>query len=162
MEYIRKSIYKLPEIRHILRPLWAAWAMAFIGVVCAAVYFLASGLSAGVSSMLLSGMIVGGCSLLTVLCCYLFGDSHRPYSRELKAMLEPTYTYYAYTQQGAVTEALMSCNETALDAIKRNAKPELALVRYSDKDERIFYSQLTMVEGKHYKPLTDIIINRIK
>ena len=52
-------------------------------------------------------------------------------------------------------------DEKALEAVKRQAKPELALVRYSDKEERVFYSQLTRVDGKRYLPLTDIIVNSL-
>ena len=62
----------------------------------------------------------------------------------------------------AVTDALETHDEQALEHIKRQATPELALVRYSDKEERVYYSQLTRVDGKKYIPLTDIIINKQK
>ena len=91
-----------------------------------------------------------------------FGDSRRPYSRELKSVLEPTYAYYPFSAETALASALKSGDEKALDNIKRQAKPELALVRYSDKAERIYYSQLTRVEGRKYIPLTEIIINKTK
>lgn len=162
MEYIRKSIYSRPEIRRTLLPLWWAWALAAVGAVCGVVLFLVPGLSAGGSSGLLGGIIVGGCGLLTVLCYWLFGDSRRPYSRELHAVLEPTYAYYAPSQQSALVAALEAHDEQALEAVKRQAKPELALVRYSDKEEQVFYSQLTRVEGKRYIPLTEIIVNKVK
>ena len=162
MEYIRKSIYTLPEIRRTLLPLWSAWVLTAVGAVCGVVYFLTPHLSTGGASTLIGGVIVGACSLVTVLCYYLFGDSRRPYSREVHAVLEPTYAYYSSSLQQAVIEALETHDEQMLERIKRQATPELALVRYSDKDERIFYSQLTRVDGKHYLPLTEIIINRIK
>ena len=160
MEYIRKSIYSLPEIRHTLLPLWSAWVLVVAGFICGVCFFLFPNLSTGASSGLIGGAIVGGCSLVTVLCYYLFGDSRRPYSRELHAVLEPTYAYYAPSQQKAIEAALEAHDEQALEAVKRSAKPELALVRYSDKEERVFYSQLTRVEGKRYIPLTEIIINK--
>ncbi len=162
MDYIRKSIYRLPEIRRTLLPLWTAWITTLAGAVCGAVYLTSGNLATGISTALLSGVLVGGCSLLTVVCYYLFGDSRRPYSRELKAVLEPTYTYYSQSQQQTVTKALQSHDEKALESIKRSTKPELALVRYSDKAERVYYSQLTRVEGNHYIPLTDIIVNHTK
>lgn len=107
-------------------------------------------------------MIVGFCALLTVLCYWLFGDSRRPYHRELHAVLEPTYAYYPSFAEQQIVAALEAKDEKALEAVKRQAKPELALVRYSDKEERVYYSQLTRVEGKHYFPITDIIINNIR
>ena len=162
MEYIRKSIYSLPEIRRTLMPLWSAWALTAVGAVCGVLYFLLPDLPAGGSSALIGGVIVGVCALLTVLCYWLFGDSRRPYSRELHAVLEPTYAYYHTSAKEAVIAALEAHDEQALDAVKRQAKPELALVRYSDKEERTYYSQLTRVEGKRYIPLTEIIINKTK
>lgn len=162
MEYIRKSIYSLPEIRRTLLPLWSAWALTAVGAVCGVLYFLLPNLSAGGSSALIGGVIVGVCALLTVLCYWLFGDSRRPYSRELHAVLEPTYAYYPTSAEAAVVAALEAHDEQALEAIKRQPKPELALVRYSDKNEHIYYSQLTRVDGKRYLPLTEIIINKIK
>ena len=162
MEYIRKSIYTLPEIRRTLLPLWSAWALTAVGVVCGVVYVMVPNLSTGGASALIGGVIVGACSLLLTLCYYLFGDSHRPYSRDLHAVLEPTYAYYSSSLQQAVTDALQAHDEQALEHIKRQATPELALVRYSDKAERIYYSQLTRVDGKKYIPLTEIIINKLK
>ena len=162
MEYIRKQIYSRPEIRRTLLPFWSAWALTAVGAVCGVLFFVCKSLSAGSSSALIGGVIVGGCSLLTVLCYYAFGDSRRPYHRELHAVLEPTYAYYAPSMQQQLVAALEAGDEKALEAIKRQPKPELALVRYSDKEERIYYSQLTRVEGKRYIPLTDIIINEIK
>ena len=162
MEYIRKSIYSLPEIRRTLLPLWSAWALTAVGAVCGVIMFTANGLSEGGQSSLIGGVIVGACSLLTVLCYWSFGDSRRPYSKELHAVLEPTYVYYSSAMQGQIIAALEANDEIALEAIKKQPKPELALVRYSDKEERVYYSQLTRVEGKRYIPLTEIIINKVK
>ena len=113
-------------------------------------------------SLLLDGVVLGACSLLTVLCYWAFGDSRRPYSRELHAVLEPTYAYYPLSSEKRLVAALEANDEEALEAIKRQAKPELALVRYSDRKERVFYSQLTRVEGKRYIPLTEIFVNKVK
>ena len=162
MEYIRKSIYSLPEIHRTLLPLWSAWALTAVGVVCGVLMFTIGELSAGGQSALLGGVIIGACSLIIVLCYYLFGDSRRPYSKELHTVLEPTYAYYALSAQPQLVAALEAHDEQALDAIKRQPKPELALVRYSDKEERLYYSQLTRVEGSRYIPLTGIIINKVK
>ncbi len=162
MEYIRKSIYSRPEIRRTLLPLWSAWALTAVGAVCGAIFFVQNGMSEGNSSLLLGGMITGACALLTVLCYYAFGDSRRPYHRELHAVLEPTYAYYSQAVQSQLVSALEAGNEKALEAVKRQPKPELALVRYSDKEEHVFYSQLTRVEGKRYIPLKDIIVNDLR
>ena len=139
MEYIRKQIYSRPEIRRTLLPLWSAWALTAVGAVCGAVMFTAEGLSEGWQSALLGGVIVGVCSLVTVLCYWIFGDSRRPYSRELHAVLEPTYAYYPQSAEKQIVAALEANDEKALEAVKRQAKPELALVRYSDAAERVYY-----------------------
>lgn len=162
MEYIRKSIYSRPEIRRTLLPFWSAWALTAVGAVCGAIFFVQNGVSEGILSLLLCGMITGACALLTVLCYWLFGDSRRPFHRELHAVLEPTFAYYSPSVQSQLVDALEAGDEKALETVKRQAKPELALVRYSDKEERVYYSQLTRVEGKRYIPLTEIIINNTK
>ena len=162
MEYIRKSIYTLPEIRRTLLPLWSAWALTAVGAVCGVVMLLVPNLSEGGKSALLGGLAVGAISLLTVLCFWLFGDSRRPWSKELHTILEPTYTYYSSSMQARLVSALEAKDEKALAAVKLQAMPDLALVRYSDSEERVYYSQLTRVEGKKYVPLTDIIINKVK
>ncbi|MCR5064255.1 MAG: hypothetical protein K6A67_00620, partial [Bacteroidales bacterium] len=72
MEYIRKSIYSRPEIRHTLLPLWSAWTLTAFGAVCGVAMFMYKGASEGVSSLFLSGVIVGACGLLTVLCYWTF------------------------------------------------------------------------------------------
>lgn len=157
MEYIRKSIYSRPEIRRTLKPLWSGWVLTAVGVLCGMIFFSSQNQSEGVESLLLGGLIVGACGLLTTLCYWLFGDSSRPYHRQLHAVLEPTYTYYSTSVQAQLVAALEAKDEKALEAIKRQATPELALVRYSDSEERVFYSQLTRVEGNKYIPLTEII-----
>lgn len=162
MEYIRKSIYSRPEIRRTLLPLWSVWGLTAIGAVCGAAMVVCKEASNGLSSLFLCGVIVGACSLLTVLCYWAFGDSRRPYSKELHAVLEPTYAYYPFSSEKQLVAALEANDEVALEAIKRQPKPELALVRYGDRDERVFYSQITRVEGKRYIPLTDIIVNKLK
>ena len=162
MEYIRKQIYSRPEIRRTLLPLWSAWVLTAVGALCGAAMFMYKGSSEGISSLLLGGVMVGVCALLTVLCYWAFGDSRRPYSKELHAVLEPTYAYYSSAMQGQIIAALEANDEIALEAIKKQPKPELSLVRYSDKEERVYYSQLTRVEGKRYIPLTEIIINKVK
>ena len=162
MEYIRKSIYSRPEIRRTLLPLWSAWVLTAVGAVCGVVFFVKGSMSDGSSSVLLGGIIAGACALLTVLCYWLFGDSRRPYHRELHAVLEPTYAYYSQAVQSQLVSALEAGDEKALDAVKRQPMPELALVRYSDKEERVFYSQLTRVEGKRYIPLTEIIVHDLR
>ena len=162
MEYIRKQIYSRPEIRRTLLPLWSAWALTAVGAVCGAALLMVEGADGGVMSLLLDGVVLGACSLLTVLCYWAFGDSRRPYSRELHAVLEPTYAYYPLSSEKRLEAALEANDEEALEAIKRQAKPELALVRYSDRKERVFYSQLTRVEGKRYTPLTEVFVNKVK
>lgn len=162
MEYIRKSIYTLPEIRRTLLPLWSGWALTAVGAVCGVLYIQVSNVPASVASALIGGALLGAGSLLLTLSFYLIGDSRRPYSRELHAVLEPTYNYYSTSSQQALINALQNCDEQMLKAIKPQATPELALVRYSDKEERVFYSQLTRVEGNSYIPLTEIIVNKIK
>ena len=162
MEYIRKQIYSQPEIRRTLLPLWPAWALTAVGIVCGVVMLVNKDMSAGPASILLSGLVIGGCSLLTVLCYWTFGDSRRPYSKELHAVLEPTYAYYPFSSEKELVAALEANDEVALEAIKQQSKFELALVRYSDRDERVYYSQLTRVEGKRYIPLSEIFVNKVK
>ena len=162
MENIKKQIYTLPEIRHTLKPLWSAWILTAVGVVCGIFYFLFTTLSQGLSSLLMGMMIVGGLGLVTVICFYLFGDSRRPYSKEVREALEPTLAYYAPNVESQVIAALEARDEERLAAVKRTAQPQLALVRYSDKAETVFYSQLLcVVDEKHMEPLTDIIVNKL-
>jgi hypothetical protein len=162
MEYIKTSIYSRPEIRRVVLPLWSAWALTAVGAVCGVLYFTLQGLTTGGSSALLGGMAVGGFSLAVVVCYYLFGDSRRPYSKELHAVMEPTIVYYASQYENLLIEVLQSGDEQALEGIKRSATPELALVRYSDKRERVFYSQLTRVAGERFIPITEIIVNDLR
>lgn len=162
MEYIRKQIYTRPEIRRTLLPLWSAWVLTAVGIVCGAAIFMNKGISERASSLLIDGVIVGACSFLTVLCYWAFGDSRRPYSKELHAVLEPTYAYYPFTAEKQLVAALEANDEVALESVKRQPRPELALVRYSDRNERVYYSQLTRIEGKRYIPLTEIFVNKIK
>lgn len=123
MEYIRKSIYSLPEIRRTLLPLWSAWALTAVGALCGVLMFMIKDLSVGGQSTFLGGVIVGACSLLTVLCYWAFGDSRRPYSKEVHAVLEPTYAYYSSAMQGQIIAALEANGEVALEAIKKQPKP---------------------------------------
>lgn len=161
MEHIKTKIYTLPEMRHSLKPLWSAWVLVAIGIVGCYFLFSVQNLSAGLSSTLAGLAIVGAVSLVTVLCYYLFGDSRRPYDRELHERLEPTYAYYPASAREQLIAALESKDEKALEGIKRTAQPEIILVRYSDKAETVYYSQLLLAEGKrHAEPLTGIIENK--
>ncbi len=162
MEYIRKQIYSRPEISRTLLPLWWAWGMTLVGILCGVAMLIFKDTSAGLSSLFAGGAVIGACSFVTVLCYYTFGDSQRPYSKELHAVLEPSYAYYPSAAEKQIVAALQANDEVALEAVKRQARPELALVRYSDSEERIFYSQLTRVERKNYIPLTEIFVNKIK
>ena len=81
--------------------------------------------------------------------------------RELHERLEPTYAYYPASAREQLVAALESKDEKALEGIKRTAQPEIILVRYSDKAETVYYSQLLLAEGKrHAEPLTGIIENK--
>lgn len=162
MEYISKSIYSRPEIRRTLLPLWSAWVLTAFGAVCGVLMIMLKEMSQSITSLLLGCAFVGGCALLTVLCYWTFGDSRRPYNKELRVTLEPTHTYYSSSMEKQIVSALESGDEAALQAIKRHTQPQLVLVRYSDSDERIYYSQLTRVEGGRYIPLTNIIVNKVK
>lgn len=162
MEYIKKSIYRRPEIRRGLKPLWPAWALVAVGAVCGGVYRTVPGMSPDLSSTLIFVAAIGALALLMLLCFYLFGDSRFPYHKGRHALLEPTVAYYGTSVQQQLVAALEAGDEQALDAVKRQAKPELALVRYSDRDESLFYSQLLRVEDKRWVPLTDIIFNDLK
>ena len=160
MENIKKSIYSRPEIRHSLKPLWTAWIIVALGVVCAFVYLVAGTMSAGVSSALLGGIIVGACSLVLVLCYYLFGDSRRPYSKTLHQRLEPTLVFYANNVEQQLVDALNSLDEKALANVKKSSNPELLLMRYSNDEETVYYSQLLrQIDSKRLEPITDIIVN---
>lgn len=163
MEYIEKSIYSLPEIRHTLKPLWPAWGLTAVGIVCAIAFVMLDNISAGISSLLLVGLCIGACCFVSVLCYYVFGDSHRPYSRELHTVLEPSFAYYPLSAEPQLKAALESCDEEALNDIKQQpSKPELVLVRYSDSNKCVFYSQIARIEGQDFRPLTNIFFNKIK
>ena len=158
MENINKQIYTLPEIRRITKPLWAGWIITAIGAVCGCI----SAFCQNISSDLIYVTIIGVLSLLLTLCYYLFGDSRRPYHKELHTILEPEIFYFAYSEQQQLLGALESNDEKALASIKRVSQPQLILVRFSDKAETIYYSQLLRSSsyGK-YEPLSDIFINNL-
>ena len=163
MENIKKQIYTLPDIRRVTKPLWSAWIIALLGMGCGIVGLTSKNLSTAASSDLVCFGIVGALSLILVLCYYLFGDSRRPYHKKLHQTLDPTWTYYSPATQQQLTVALESQDEKALAAVKKSSQPELILIRYSDKEETVFYSQLLRIVGKkQLEPLTDIYINQLK
>lgn len=162
MEHINKAIYSLPDIRHAIKPLWSAWALVAIGAVCALFLFFKDNISPNSTTALASIILIGAAALITLICFYSFGDCHRPYHRQLHRRLEPTYSYYAASVRQQLIDALQQHDEKALNAVKKSANPELILVRYSDPDDSIFFSQLLQVDGGKEIPLTDIIINIIK
>ena len=160
MEYIKKQIYTLPEIRRITKPLWSAWIVTACGAACGVPILFNPNISDTAASNLIWGVVVGACSLLLTLCYYAFGDSRRPYHKTLHQTLEPTLVYYPLTAQQQLTSALEDHDEEALAKVKKSAHPELILMRYSDKADTIFYSQLLRNTGsKQPEPLTEIIIN---
>lgn len=156
MEHIKKSIYKQPGMRHALKPLWPAWILVGVGAVCGAAYAAWPNLSTGVGSTLLFMAALGAMCLALVVCYWLFGDSRRPYSRALHALLEPTYAYYLPGTDAQLRAALEAGDEAALDAVRRTPGGSLVLVRYSDRDERVFYSQI--LDGT--EPVSDIFVNQ--
>ena len=156
MEHIKKSIYRMPGMRRALKPLWAAWALVVPGAVCGGLYAGIDGLSEGLSSTLVFFAAMGALCLVLVLCYWLFGDSRRPYSRELHALLDPTTAYYEPASRQALLSALEAGDEKALDAVRRVPGGKLALVRYSDCGERVYYSQL-VEDGV---PVSDIIVSK--
>lgn len=159
MENIKKQIYSLPEIRRITKPLWSAWAITAVGALCGILALTNHNLSTALASDLTCFAIVGGMSLILTICFYLFGDSRRPYHKILHKTLEPTLDYYALAEQQHLINALENKDEKALSAIKRTSQSELALMRYSDKEETIFYSQLLrVINSKTMEPLTDLYI----
>lgn len=158
MENIKKQIYTLPEIRRIIKPLWTGWIVTAIGAVCGFV----SAFCENISSDLIYVAIVGAMSLILTLCYYLFGDSRRPCHKELHAVLKPEVFYYDYSEQQPLLDALESGDEKALASIKRVSQPQLILIRYSDKAETIYYSQLLRsTSNGENEPLTDIFVNNL-
>ena len=162
MEHIKKQIYTLPEIRRVTKPLWSAWAITLVGALCGVIALTNPNLSPAASSDLTCIAIIGAFSLILTISYYLFGDSHRPYHKGLKKVLEPTLDYYAPAEQQLLVEALENKDEQTLAAIKKVSQRELALMRYSDKEETIFYSQLLRVTpSQTMEPLTELFINNL-
>ena len=162
MENIKKQIYTLPEIRRVTLPLWPAWAVTAVGLACGLIALLNNNIPAAYSSDLICFALLGCFSLILTLLYYLVGDSHRPYHRNLHKILEPELTYYAPAEQQHIIDALNAHDEKALSSIKKNSQPQLVLMRYSDKEETIFYSQLLRATtSRQMEPLTEIIINNI-
>lgn len=163
MENIKKQIYTLPEIRRVTLPLWPAWAVTAVGIACGLIALLNDNIPAVYSSDLICFALIGCFSLILTLSYYLVGDSRRPYHKQLHKVLEPELTYYATNEQQHLIDALEAHDEEALSSIKKNSQPQLVLMRYSDKEETIFYSQLLRATStRQMEPLTDIIINNIK
>lgn len=162
MENIKKQIYTLPEIGRVTKPLWSAWAVTIIGIPCGIIGIFNSNISSTTATDLICCAIVGVMSLVLTLCYYLFGDSRRPYHKDLHKTLEPTIAYYDMSEQQRLISALENKNEQTLAKIKKIPQPGLVLMRYSDKEETIYYSQvLSMSDNKQLQPLTNLIINNL-
>lgn len=154
MEYknIDKEIYHLSEIRKTLRPqYWAFICMAF-GVI--GVFGLMKNPDAS-WAVGLAGL--GGFALVVWILYVLTGDSRAPFHKPSRKLLTREYYYYADASKEALMQALMSGDEQALSGIKRTSTPQIVLVRYSDVEETVRYSQLKEVRGKYEIPITDII-----
>jgi hypothetical protein len=161
MEYqdIHKEIYKLPEIRKGFKPILSSWILTIIGVICGYIYITMPNLPTGLSSWMLGFMCVGIFCIALIICFYIFGDCRFPYYKPSKELLEPTQTYYANTVKDSLIEALKNKDEEALSQVKTNTTPQVILVRFSDKHEKTFYSQLMKQQGDKLVPVSEIYIN---
>lgn len=162
MENIKKEIYTLPEIRRVTKPLWSAWIVTVVGAACGVPLLLNKNGAGSFAADLMGMVLLGACSLLLTLCYYAFGDSRRPYHKVLRKTLEPTLAYYPFTVQQQLVKALEEHDEKALGAVKKSSQPELILVRYSDRAETIYYSQVLRETGSRQpEPLTEIFVNNL-
>ena len=156
MEYqnIDKEIYHRSEINRHIRPQYWALVSILLGVGGLIIFLFnpESGLAVGLLGW-------GGFALITYLLFIFFGDSRVPYHKPSKLILTREYFYYATSSLPQLTAALEANSESQLAAVKRTANPQLVLVRYSDDDEKIVYSQIKQFDGSHETPISNIYTN---
>ncbi len=160
MDYIKHAIYKRPEIGRCIKPLWSGWILVLIGAVGFLLFFTTN-VKPAVSSLFMYIGFMGACTLLFILCFYLFGDSRFPYHKTLHRRLEPTICYYGESSLQNLEEALEKGDEDALKKVRKVSEPQLVLIRYSDDLETVFYSQILRQQGNSLVPLTDIYYNNL-
>lgn len=163
MEYknIRKDIYHLPDIQRRLRK--QIWALCCIGIGAIGVsLMLFADISEAASSIVLGMISIGAFALVSMSLFYLFGDSKVPYYKPQHKALQSTEVFYDKNVKDSLVEAVNSHNLTAVAATKKCASPNIVLVRYSDDDDKIIYSQVfESIDGK-LNPITDIVFDEVK
>lgn len=157
MNTIYTTLYERPEIHKRLKPLNWAWICTAVGIICLYLILTQTSLSAGVNALLILGLSIGGIALLTLVCFYIMGDKWKPYHRPSKKMLESQQIYYSALVEKALVEAVQNKDHDALTRIKRSTTPDLLLVRFSDEEERVMYSQVIDNRGKEMTALTEVV-----
>lgn len=149
---IDKDIYARPEIRKMLRPQYWAFISIALGLIGLLI------MRSRPQSSLAIGLIAwGGFALLSWLVYVLIGDSRAPFHKPSKKILTREYYYYPSSSKDALVAAVEAKDEKALAAIKRGVAPQLVLVRYSDVEESVVYSQVKESCDNVEQPITDII-----
>lgn len=159
MNHIDKEIYKQADIARRPRPLpmWSI-ALCLLGVITTLLYLSLNNLSQGLITLLLICAVFGDLTLLTVICYLLFGDSRAPYYKKGKCFLDRELNYFAANAKEQLQAAIAAKNLAAVNEVKRNATPALAVITYATPDGTIAYCQLLKVQGDKEIPLSETTI----
>lgn len=154
---IDNAIYELPEIGKRPKSILWAWICVPIG---AGGFFLSRTFpeaGAGMSSLFTGMLVIGVFGLLTIVLYYLVGDCCTPYCRPARKLLERESFFYAENERDELMKTFENKDIDAMDKVKRSAAPDYTLVRYSDKDEKIFYMQILKNEDGKNVPVSEIV-----
>lgn len=162
MNNIYKEIYNLPEIQKRLRPLTPAWICTVIGLASGFILVTNPSLSEGLNALLSALAAIGIGALITILCYYTFGDSRAPYHKPSHKLLTSEQIFYSATSKEAVVKAVAEHDMDGLSKIKKSNVPQIVLVRYSDEEETVAFSQVVDNQGEKMEPLTDIIADNLR
>ncbi|MBO7541041.1 MAG: hypothetical protein J6T33_05210 [Bacteroidales bacterium] len=155
---IDKYIYELPDIRKRLRPIYWAWGC----VLCGMAGFLLNrtipthgqGLSALIAALVVVGIFGAG----TIVAYYLIGDCKAPYYKPLHRLLTREYFFYSRNEKSQLFEMFDKKDMAAIDKVKKSALPDYTLVRYSDKDEKVYFAQIFESKNGKEIPATEVIM----
>lgn len=158
MNHIDKEIYQQPNVSKRLRPLsiWY-WIIAALGIICTILTITFQDISRGLSALLLLGLAIGDCSLLIVICYYIFGDSRGAYQKDSGQFLNCEFDYYPRSVKQSLLSAFESQDPVAINNVKKGVVPELAVIRYVDDARTVAFVQLLEVQGSKELPLTEVI-----
>ena len=155
---IDKSIYELPDIRKRLRPILWAWGCVLCGIAGILLNQTIPNHGPGMSALIAALFVMGGFGAGTIVAYYIFGDCKAPYYKPLHRLLTREYFFYSKNEKKQLFELFNKKDMAAIDKVKKCALPDYTLVRYSDKDEKVYFAQIFESKNGKEIPATEIIM----